>query len=33
MQNEELASKKRAIELYDNGKIDEFEVGIAKGLQ
>ena len=33
MQNEELASKKRAIELYDTGKIDEFEVGTTKGLQ
>lgn len=33
MQDEELASKKRAIELYDSGKINEFEVGTAKGLQ
>lgn len=33
MQNEELASKKRAIELYDTGKINDFEVGTTKGLQ
>ena len=33
MQNEELASKKRAIELYDTGKIDEFEVGTTEGLK
>lgn len=33
MQNEELASKKRAVELYDSGKINEFEVGTTKGLQ
>ena len=33
MDNEELASKKRAVELYDSGKIDEFEVGTTKGLQ
>ena len=33
MQNEELLSKKRAVELYDSGKIDDFEVGTTKGLQ
>lgn len=33
MKNEELASKKRAVELYDSGRINEFEVGTAKGLQ
>ena len=33
MQNEELASKKRAIELYDTGKIDAFEVGTTEGLK
>lgn len=33
MQNEELASKKRAVELRDSGKINEFEVGTTKGLQ
>lgn len=33
MQDEELASKKRAIELYDSGRINEFEVGTTKGLQ
>ena len=33
MQNEELASKKRAIELYDTGKIDEIEVGTTEGLK
>ena len=33
MKNEELASKKRAIELYDSGKINEFEVGTTRGLQ
>lgn len=32
MENEELQSKKRAIELYDSGKINEFEVGTTKGL-
>ena len=33
MDNEELQSKKRAVELYDSGKIDEFEVGTTKGLK
>ncbi len=33
MENEELLTKKRAVELYDSGKIDEFEVGTTKGLQ
>ena len=33
MNTEELLSKKRAIELYDSGKIDAFEVGTTKGLQ
>lgn len=33
MENEELQSKKRAIELYDSGKIDEFEVGTTEGLK
>ena len=33
MQNEELASKKRAVELYDSGKINEFEIGTTKGLK
>lgn len=33
MQTEELQSKKRAIELYDSGKIDEFEVGTTEGLR
>ena len=33
MKNEELASKKRAVELYDSGRINEFEVGTTKGLQ
>ena len=33
MKNEELLSKKRAVELYDSGKINEFEVGTTKGLQ
>ena len=33
MQDEELASKKRAIELYDSGKIGEFEVGTTNGLR
>ena len=33
MQNEELQSKKRAIELYDSGKINDFEVGTTRGLQ
>lgn len=30
--NEELESKKRAIELWDNGVIDNFEVGTLKSL-
>jgi len=33
MQSEELISKKRAVELYDSGKINEFEVGTTKGLK
>ena len=33
MGNEELQSKKRAIELYDSGKINEFEVGNTDGLK
>lgn len=33
MGNEELQSKKRAIELYDSGKINEFEVGTTEGLR
>ena len=33
MSDEELQSKKRAIELYDSGKINEFEVGTTKGLK
>ena len=33
MKNEELQSKKRAIELYDGGKINEFEAGTAEGLK
>lgn len=33
MKNEELQSKKRAIELYDSGKINEFEVGTTEGLK
>lgn len=33
MNNEELQSKKRAVELYDSGKIDESEVGTTKGLK
>jgi cell filamentation protein len=33
MKDEELQSKKRAVELYDSGKIDEFEVGTTKGLK
>lgn len=32
MNNEELQSKKRAVELYDSGKINEFEVGTTAGL-
>ena len=30
---EELQSKKRAIELYDSGKINEFEVGTTEDLK
>lgn len=33
MDNEELASKKRAIELFESGKINDFEVGTTKGLK
>lgn len=33
MDNEELLSKKRAVELYDSGKINEFEVGTFNGLR
>ncbi|MBQ9018586.1 Fic family protein [Candidatus Saccharibacteria bacterium] len=33
MKNEEYESKKRAIELYDSGIVDQFEVGTTKGLQ
>lgn len=33
MQDEELLSKKRAIELCDSGKIDDFEVGTTEGLK
>ena len=33
MQDEELLSKKRAVELYDSGKIDDFEVGTTEGLK
>ena len=33
MGNEEFQSKKRAIELYDSGKINEFEVGNTEGLK
>lgn len=33
MQNEELLSKKRALELFSSGKISEIEVGTTKGLQ
>lgn len=33
MENEEFQSKKRAIELYDSGKINEFEVGTTEGLK
>ena len=32
MENEELASKKRALELFESGKINDFEVGTFKGL-
>ncbi len=33
MKDEELKSKKRAIELYDSGKINDFEVGTTEGLK
>lgn len=33
MKNEEPQSKKRAVELYDSKKIDEFEVGTTNGLK
>ncbi|MBQ9018078.1 Fic family protein [Candidatus Saccharibacteria bacterium] len=33
MNTEEYESKKRAIELYDSGIIDQFEVGTTMGLQ
>lgn len=33
MKDEELKSKRRAVELYDSGKINEFEVGTAEGLR
>ena len=33
MNQEELLSKKRALELYETGKIGQFEVGTTKGLQ
>lgn len=33
MESEELLSKKRAIELYDSEKINEFEVGTTEGLK
>ena len=33
MENEELLSKKRAIELWQSGRINEIEVGTTKGLQ
>lgn len=33
MQDEELLSKKRAIELCDSGKIDDFEIGTTEGLK
>lgn len=33
MEDEELASKKRAVELYDSGVINTFEVGTTKGLK
>lgn len=31
--NEEFFSKKRAVEMWDNNTINEFEVGTTKGLQ
>ena len=33
MDNEELASKKRAIDLYSSGKINQIPVGTAEGLR
>ena len=33
MSQEELLSKKRALELYEAGKIMDFEVGTTAGLQ
>ena len=33
MKNEELQSKRRAVELYDSDKINEFEVGTTQGLR
>ena len=33
MESEELASKKRAIELFESGKINDIEIGTTKGLQ
>lgn len=33
MNREELASKKRAVELFESGKIGEFEVGTTRGLR
>lgn len=31
--SEEYISKKRAVDLWDSGKIDDFEVGRLKGLK
>lgn len=33
MNNEELASKKRALEFFESGKINDFEVGTTAGLK
>lgn len=33
MENEELASKTRAVELFTSGKINDFEIGTTKGLK
>lgn len=33
MENEEIASKKRAVELFTSGKINKFEVGTTEGLK